>query len=315
MFILQLKQDHPDLAETEALALIPGKNIVRAGELILIDGKAPDWNRLALTRKADELLFSCKTTELEKQIELFDWNATISGSYRVDLHHTDALPKTIANLVWKNLKEPHVDLTHPTTTLDFFFVDKTVFVGKRLWTNTERFEERLSGKLPAKHPSGMHPKLARAIVNLTGVPGTGKLVDPFCGAGGFLIEAMRMGLRVDGSDLDEGQVERANINLKPYGITVVQRDALTLRDPIDYLASDLPYGRNTKAKDTDALYRAFLVLLGKLLRKRAVLVFPDFADYRRLVVGSGLSIVATYPLYAHRSLTRNVVVVEPVEKK
>jgi tRNA (guanine10-N2)-dimethyltransferase len=309
-YLLWLKQDHPELALAEALALTDGKVVELAGDVVVIDGNSARWERLGLTRAVGESLLTCDEKELEQALDASDWNNIITDTFKVTVHHTDLKPKTMADRIWHKLEKRAIDLRKPDTLIDAFFADGRVFVGKRLWTNTEKFEERRPHQLPATHPSGMHPKIARAIINLTGAAGNGKLIDPFCGAGGFLIEAKRMGLRAEGSDVDDGQVERANTNLKPYRVTATRRDALTMTEPIDYLASDLPYGRNTKTTDTDALYRAFLILLGKLLRKRAVLVFPDFADYKLLVVGSGLSVVATYPIYVHKSLTRNVVVLE-----
>jgi len=329
MNILWLKQDHPELALAEALALMNGTVVERAGDVVIIDGNPARWERLGLTRAVDTLLFKCNPSELNSALDAADWNMIITGTFKVAIHHTNQRPKPIADLIWHKLEKRAIDLRKPDTIIDVFFTDGLAFCGKRLWTNTEKFEERRPHQFLARHPSGMHPKIARAIINLTGVTGAGrwdvggrnsdvdgaKLIDPFCGAGGFLIEAKRMGLRAEGSDIDDGQVKRANINLAPFGLTATRRDALTLTEPIDYLASDLPYGRNTKTTDTDALYRAFLILLGKLLRKKAVLVFPDFADHTKLVVGSGLRVVATYPIYVHKSLTRNVVVVEKVAGK
>ncbi len=44
----------------------------------------------------------------------------------------------------------------------------------------------------------MSPKLARCMVNLTGVKENDLVLDPFCGTGGILIEAGIMGARVIG---------------------------------------------------------------------------------------------------------------------
>jgi len=306
-----LKGDHLDLARAEAIALTSGKCTEIVDDVLLIDSEHATWSRFGLTRTVGKYLFISNTNKLIEAINKFDWNEECEKDFKVVLHHSNEDPKKIANLVWKKLGKPKVNLKNPKTIFDFFFVDDKVFASKRLWTNEEDFESRRSHLLPAPHPSGMHPKLARVIINLTGIPDHGEIVDPFCGAGGFLLEAKRMGLNAQGSDNDAKQVERAKKNLGKLGGNVQKKDALTLANPIDYLSTDLPYGRNTKAIDKQRLYKDFLKLLGKLLKKYAVIVFPDFADVQKLVKGTGLSIKAKYPIFVHKSLTRKIIVLEP----
>ncbi|MBS3125240.1 hypothetical protein J4211_03230 [Candidatus Woesearchaeota archaeon] len=95
-----------------------------------------------------------------------------------------------------------VDLENPGTQIQFFFTKSHIYCGKLLWEQYERFEERRAHLRAAHSPVSLHPKLARAMVNLTGVK-TGILLDPFCGTGGILIEAGLMGFPVVGCDIDE----------------------------------------------------------------------------------------------------------------
>lgn len=57
------------------------------------------------------------------------------------------------------------------------------------------------------------PKLARMMVNLAQVPEGGIVYDPFCGSGTVLMEALLMGYRVIGSDLDARGIEHTKENL------------------------------------------------------------------------------------------------------
>lgn len=73
----------------------------------------------------------------------------------------------------------------------------------------ERPERRVrSGMLP--------PKLARMMVNLARQKDTTTLLDPFCGSGGILMEALDLGLKAVGADLDTGAVAASSENLKWY---------------------------------------------------------------------------------------------------
>jgi tRNA G10 N-methylase Trm11 len=57
------------------------------------------------------------------------------------------------------------------------------------------------------------PKLARIMVNLAQVPDGGTVWDPFCGSGTILMEALVLGYRVIGSDVDLLAVEETTENL------------------------------------------------------------------------------------------------------
>jgi tRNA (guanine10-N2)-dimethyltransferase len=58
------------------------------------------------------------------------------------------------------------------------------------------------------------PKLARILVNLSRRPDTRSLIDPFCGSGVLLIEALALGLDVYGVDRDTGALEASRRNLE-----------------------------------------------------------------------------------------------------
>ncbi|GAH56289.1 unnamed protein product, partial [marine sediment metagenome] len=62
------------------------------------------------------------------------------------------------------------------------------------------------------------PKIARALVNLSGVKEKELFLDPFCGTGGILIEAGEIGARVIGIDVQGKMVRGAEENLGFYGL-------------------------------------------------------------------------------------------------
>ena len=58
------------------------------------------------------------------------------------------------------------------------------------------------------------PKLALLMVNLANPPAGARILDPFCGTGVVLQEAMLLGYNVYGTDLSEKMVDYSNYNLK-----------------------------------------------------------------------------------------------------
>src|SRR5207245_1715269 len=63
-----------------------------------------------------------------------------------------------------------------------------------------RLEATKVANRPFSLPISLHPKFARALVNLARVPMAGTVLDPFCGTGGVLLEAAELGLRGVGID-------------------------------------------------------------------------------------------------------------------
>ncbi len=176
----------------------------------------------------------------------------------------------------------------------------------------KNYQTRKPHLRPQLHPSSLNPKLAKALINLTGIK-KGILLDPFCGSGGILIEAALMNLKPIGYDIDEVMLRRAIINLTHYKIKNFElklKDATKLKNKFNYIVTDLPYGKNTKTKDLNKLYLSFLKNLKKILIKKSVIVFPDFINYKSLIKKSKLKIEKESSYYLHKSLTKKIVIIK-----
>ena len=108
------------------------------------------------------------------------------------------------------------------------------------------------------------PKLAQTLINLaTGLKTSGRLLDPFCGTGTVLQEALLMGFSVYGTDLSEKMITYSQKNLdwlasKPKervrnGIMLSVGDAtsFTWQPPIDFIASEIYLGQPFSAPPSD----------------------------------------------------------------
>lgn len=107
------------------------------------------------------------------------------------------------------------------------------------------------------------PKLAQIIINLaTGPNKDGLLLDPFCGTGVILQEALLMGYRVEGTDLDQRMIDYSTTNIewltKNYKITRSDHN-LEIGDAtnhvwgerIDFIASEAYLGQAFTRQLTD----------------------------------------------------------------
>ncbi|MDG6933812.1 MAG: hypothetical protein JRN68_03865, partial [Nitrososphaerota archaeon] len=76
--------------------------------------------------------------------------------------------------------------------------------------NTEDFRAR-SVNRPSEIPKiAMSPRLAKTLVNITSCPPGGLLMDPFCGSGTIIGEAMLMGIDCIGIDIDRRQIRESH---------------------------------------------------------------------------------------------------------
>ncbi len=220
-------------------------------------------------------------------------------------------------LASKIIRECRVNVNpiSPSTIIRLLFTNGTVIVGLMLAkANTRAFTERSPGKKPFFRPGALSVQLSRVFVNLSR-PRRGLIyLDPFCGTGGFLVEAGLMGFQGLGFDLNNIMVEGARINLDHYGlwnIDVLRADATHIPlhdDSVGAIGTDPPYGRSTstmgyRLKD---VIEGFVYSAANVLIKNGYLVFatPHFFDARNIIEGAGLLLVERHYMRVHGSLTR-----------
>lgn len=269
-------------AELESVLHVAG---TRDKELYLFEGGSSP--HLALTKE----LFEVSTVD------------EVTGSFLVR-SHTNTEVEEIAKLLWDSYVSrglaPIVDLTSPDTEIHLFSFQGKELLCKLLWRNTEKFGLRRSHLLPAPHPSSLAPKLARAMINLAQGQ---KLLDPFCGSGGILIEGALLGKEMTGSDIDRIQLKRAQKNLDHFGLVAELReaDATLVDDPVDAIVTDLPFGKNTKLENRDGTFRAFLDAAARITNRMIIGTDEELPP-------SSWEIEQVFTWYLHRSLEKKIYV-------
>ncbi|MBI2990039.1 MAG: methyltransferase domain-containing protein [Candidatus Magasanikbacteria bacterium] len=206
--------------------------------------------------------------------------------------------KNTASIIHNNLISKGGDLT---------LIDKKWYAGVAI-QNIEKFSVRDYGRPEHDSKSGMlPPKLARIMVNLAGVHSKARLLDPFCGSGTVLVEALSLKyLNVSGSDISEKAVEDSKKNLswfmesmpseekKLTQCNIQYCDARSLNSCFHHIKFDAivsePYlgktlnGKEslqqlqTQAKDLSTLYIESFSSFKKVLKRGAIVIFviPSF---------------------------------------
>ncbi len=167
---------------------------------------------------------------------------------------------------------------------------KTAVCGLRLSDRTMRHRTYKAEHVPAS----LRPTVAAAMVRLAAPKANMVLLDPMCGAGTLLAEAIdyarhrKLGtLRVWGGDAEASALRAAEINLRRVGPARLERwDAtrLPLEDAsIDRVVSNPPFGKQlSNPDDVGALYARMVPEYDRVLRTggQAVLVVSEFGPLR-----------------------------------
>ncbi|MFT4303017.1 MAG: TRM11 family SAM-dependent methyltransferase [Candidatus Woesearchaeota archaeon] len=312
MYLLRLSKENIALSIAEVIALF-GKGYFY-DSFFLIDSKVPinNFKRLSYTKSIYKVFFSFSYNQIIKIVQKYKWDKILKKSYKISfLGFKDNFDNSkVNNTIWKSLYNPKVSMTSPFHQIYFIKIGSKCFCCEKILDNNENFISR-SPQNRLKHiPISLKPNLARCLVNLSGCKDKrSKIVDPFSGTGGILIEASLLGLNVKGYDISKSMISIAKLNCRKYkNIDLSVKDFFDLKKTM-YIVSELPFGKNTK-KLSDNFYVNFVNHLSKILVKRAVIVFPGTVNVKKLFNNTELILVDVHYYYVHKSMTRQICVVE-----
>ncbi|MFA5888052.1 MAG: DNA methyltransferase [Candidatus Nanoarchaeia archaeon] len=312
-YLFLISGENPELAKAEMELFADAKIKEHAGSSVIAEASPFENNRLAYTKVLCKYLFSCKKEELAEQVKNYAWNKVYKDNFYVHIHHEEqGQARKLADIIWNTLEKPKVSFDNPKTEIDFIFEKDKVFCGLRIYENKEKFDARKAHKRPGFSPISLHPKLARALVNMTRINKGETLLDPFCGTGGILLEAGLMKIKCIGSDIAEDMLEKAEINLKSFKIKnykLMKADAKKIKLKCNAIATDPPYGKasSLRKQNMKKLYSDFLSNAYKILSKksRVAIIFPN-----RLSIKSKFKILRKIDVPIHKSLTRTINILE-----
>ncbi len=123
------------------------------------------------------------------------------------------------------------NILHSGFELLIIVAGEKVHFGITKWAvNTIAFKKRDLSRPKQRFEYSIPPRLARAMINLTGVKKGDVVLDPFCGFGTILQEALLLGLKPIGVDIDKRCVSATKKNLswikKTAGVALPRDDVL-----------------------------------------------------------------------------------------
>ena len=295
--IFELDKGNLMLAAREVLALARPKKHQLFNNILVCDADF-DYSRLAFTKRVFEEIF------VSDKIEEIDWEKYYEKDFSARSNITSK-EKELAGIIWHSVKEPKVTLKNPTSEFWFFFHENKIVCGKKVYKRTEKFHLRRPDIRPGFFPVSVKPKLARVLVNLSGVL-KGKIWDPFCGTGGILLEAAMVNLETEGTDIDINMVRAAKENFKHYKVegTFSVADSRTTIKACDAIVTDPPYGRRASLKKVEiqSLYETFLENVYPHVDV-VVIMAPNTLQFN-----SKYKHIFEAEDYVHGSLTRKIII-------
>tara|TARA_B100001250_G_scaffold241848_1_gene207805 strand:+ start:4920 stop:5915 length:996 start_codon:yes stop_codon:yes gene_type:complete len=324
-YLLELGGENTDLGKYEALELFKFKKYEPKLEIdynnrIIISVSKPIkkriMNRLSMTKRISHIIFSSNSNEVDSMLNnLVNINIDNKSFAIRQIGKNLNDEKTAIKIGEKISNENETKLSNPDVTV-LFYMNETFLISLnyREWeTGYKRCLKHHISHRPYFSPIGIHPRIARAMINLSNCSKKKPLIDPFCGTGGILIEAADMGLSVTGIDLKEKMIEYTKGNLKHYGFegTLINSDFENIRNiKFGSIVCDPPYGiaSTTGGENIPELMERCLDTFQNTMEKGQRLVIavsePDTVKHQNLRK------VHLFEWYIHKSLTRNIIVLE-----
>lgn len=335
--LVLLSGEHPTLPAAELRALLhvhdPGASVDVNGLVARVATKSPTncdaaLRRMALAHEVAVPWATARDTPegIDDLVAAMRNRADGRGSFAVETERRGALKSMSSVLLQKRLGAAlgaaghAIDLRKPDRVLSVWLVGGNAIVGERVAVlDRGAFESRQSEHRAHFSPVGLHPRRARSLLHLARIASSGTIYDPFCGTGGFLLEAALEGHHVIGSDMDSFMVQGSLQTLADAGPEPLAGDAFVadiadaprLVGNVDGIVTDLPYGRasGTAGEPPSQLYERAFVAFAQLLRPGAYAVvgcaqpelLPDPARH-------GFRLVESHSERVHKTLTRHYVV-------
>lgn len=156
--------------------------------------------------------------EMAKQLKLGDRTFKIHCLNNSDDAFTPKLPRAVRNDYMRQLADvidAEPNLEQPDVVLGLAFYEDCFYFGEMVYSESIWYKHM---QKPEMYSTALSTRDARAIVNIAApFPEGLKVIDPCCGIGTVLVEAMSMGIAIEGRDINKRVVWGSRINLRHFG--------------------------------------------------------------------------------------------------
>ena len=325
-YLLELGGENIDLGKYEAMELLEHENYVpnilsQESNLVVIEVakeiEKKIIRRFGMVKRISRILNYLKKIEIDEVVKEIPDIDIKDNSFAIRLlKRNGGSESKIAKLLGEKIDSKNkIDLNDPDIKI-FYYSGKNSIISiwdKDMETYYSKCLEHHVKHRPYFSPISIHPRIARSMINLSRCPPQGRIIDPFCGTGGILIEIADVGIKAIGIDILDKMKEYSLGNLKHYNLTaeVSCGDIGKLRNyEFDAIVTDPPYGISTTTKGegvTNLMKRSFDLFADKLKSKQRLVMAVSKPE---LIHEKDFKIIKHFEWYIHKSLTRYIMVIE-----
>lgn len=315
--------------------------------------KKPDFKRLSLTKNVNKIIKIIKNIDEEliestilNKITKTTINKLNLEEYKLEFKNLKNKTKTniitkFTTIIKKNKINAKINIKKPAHIIEFIKIENKLYITEKLKKDKQNNELTNNKNLPERHPTATKPKITKAMINISEVK-QGIICDPFCGSGGFLIEARKLGLNPIGLDLNKIMLKKARLNCetqitnyklglgdatitnpttvrefldKPYSNTEKIDSTYNFKiNKIDAIVTDMPYGKNSKiSQEFKILFSEFLKNY-KQYSNTFIIGFQkeeekDSINFKKL----GFKKIFQTEIYIHKSMTKKIIKLKKIE--
>ena len=325
-YLFELGGENIELGKCEAIELLKTekyepKVIHEKENLIILDVlqriSKRVIRRLGMTKRVSKILYYSnkkKLNEILKELPIIDIKKK-SFAIRLLKRKGISEKKIAIKLGEKVPTKNKIDLTKPDVKILYYSDEKTIL---SLWERdletyyTKCLEHHIRYR-PFFSPISIHPRISRSMVNLSNSTKGNRVIDPFCGTGGILIEIADMQIEAIGIDILGKMVENSVGNLKHYNLkgVVVKGDIENISNyDFKAIVTDPPYGLSTttKGEGVKELMSRSMKIFTRVMKKGQRIVMA--ISKPKLINPKDFTLIHKFEWYIHKSLTRYILVLE-----
>lgn len=306
-FFRRTGNEYPDFVQRENSVLVELENSIEGDAIELLGGTIAIGIVLCELRNLDktEIYYSEKNNfsyalwNFSSQNIAEDVSEYLKKRFRKEkLKASEKKLRKDLNL--QNFEEDKGQHLSSKTVDEQYFIFDNLFGKIVQFSNYKKISERDMKKPVRRESLSISPRLAKIMINLSEVKENEKevLLDPFCGIGVVLSEALLQGLKVVGVDKDKKAVENCKENLKWFKFSeenyeLINDDSSEVdlkKFDISRMASEPDFGETLKkiptqekAKEMTKRYEKIMISVLKNLKKFVKGKFVFTAPYIRIV--------------------------------
>lgn len=278
IYFYRWKEDEHELCRLEMRAFFGSDCCAN----VLISHQAIEVNRSPFMRARLDVLF--QTDHVEELLRFAECINMGGRTYKVhcmhdtDVHHTTKWSRAKRQQLEREIGlviDGEPDLNAPQVVFGVVCLNDTWYfgtleLGEAIWL---RHQQK-----PQSYSTALSTRVARAIVNIAVPHKIGiRAVDPCCGIGTVLIEALSMGIDIEGRDISLFVCVGARKNIAHFGytgtVTLGPIEAVT--EQYDVAIIDMPYNVFTHS---DASSQRSIIQSARRIATKTVFVTIDAID-------------------------------------